>query len=80
MDQTLQWEFTLFRPDAGEIMAEASRRITSSWTLAQVEDVLRKHLHRFRIIVKRPRIRGRRKYVGVYRGPEGREILFKISK
>lgn len=61
-------------------MAESSRRIAGSWTLGQVLEVLRKRLHRYNVVIKRPRIRGRRKYVGVYRAPEGREILFKISK
>ncbi len=74
------FNWKLYTTDAGEIVTQAARAIESCLTLGQVIESLRKRLHRFNVIVKRPRIRGRRKYVGVYRAPEGREILFKISK
>lgn len=77
-ERKLNWKY--YTPDAGRIMEEAARAVASCLTLDQVLESLRKKLHRYNVIVKRPKIRGRRKYVGVYRGPEGREILFKISK
>ncbi len=75
-----EWKLDLYLPAAASLLDKARAGLCSTWTLFQVQTVLRQRLHLHNVIIKRPKIRGRRKYVGVYRGPEGREILFKISK